>query len=156
MLWHQDKGFALGALARIVRHRLRRVAAPSTQDRKNHGNEDQRRHGRNQQSADHRAAQRRVLLAALTEAEAHGHHADDHRQGGHQHRAQTCAARFQRGADGIAMLVHLLTGKRDDQDRIGGGHANAHDRTHQRGHAQRRPRDEEHPRDARQRTRQAG
>src|SRR5437899_10138392 len=43
------------------------------------GHEEERRHGRENESADHGAPERRVLLAALAEAERHRHHADDHR-----------------------------------------------------------------------------
>src|SRR6185503_816821 len=42
----------------------------------NHGNEDQRRAGGEDQAADHGAAQRRVLFAAVTQTKGHGAHAD--------------------------------------------------------------------------------
>ena len=48
------------------------------------------------QAADHRAAERRVLLAAFAEPERHRHHADDHRERGHQHRPEAREARVER------------------------------------------------------------
>src|SRR5580658_4521551 len=57
------------------------------------GYKEQSSNRRKRQTADHGAAQRRVLLAAFTQTERHGHHADDHREGGHQHRAKTDKAR---------------------------------------------------------------
>src|SRR6185312_5687776 len=47
--------------------------------------EHQRRNRCEQQTAYHGAADRRVLLTAITERERHGHHADDHRQRRHQY-----------------------------------------------------------------------
>ena len=49
----------------------------------------------------------------------------------------------------------LLVGERDDEDAVRGRDADAHDRAHQRGHAERRVREEQHPRDARERARAA-
>ena len=66
-------------------------------DAENDGNEHQRRDGREDQAADDRAAERRVLLAAFAEAERHRHHADDHRERGHQHGAEAHEAGFERG-----------------------------------------------------------
>ena len=40
----------------------------------------------------------RVLLAALADAERHRHHAEDHRTGSHQRRAQACRLRWRRRA----------------------------------------------------------
>ena len=53
----------------------------------------QRRHG---QSADHGTAERGVLLTSLAKREGHRHHADDHRQGRHQHRAKARESGFER------------------------------------------------------------
>ncbi len=54
-----------------------------------------------EQSADHGAAQRRVLLAAFAEAQGHRKHSDDHRQGGHDDRPQARDARRQGGIVGV-------------------------------------------------------
>ena len=59
--------------------------------------------------------------------------------------------RVVRVAPGLALLV----GEGDHQDAVRRRDADAHDRAHQRRHAERRLRDEEHPRDARERARAA-
>src|SRR3954454_20679210 len=59
-----------------------------------HGNKHQRGEGCKDQAADHGAAERRVLLAALAEPKGHGRHADDHGERGHQHRAEPDEAGF--------------------------------------------------------------
>ncbi len=51
------------------------------------------RQRRDQEAADDRAPQRRVLLAALAQAERHRQHADDHRERGHHHRPKARHAR---------------------------------------------------------------
>src|ERR1700732_1376553 len=56
---------------------------------KYHGNKHQGCDGGKDQAADHGAAERRVLLAALAEAERHRQHADNHGQRRHQHRTDT-------------------------------------------------------------------
>src|SRR6185295_18011354 len=53
-----------------------------------HGNKHQGGNRREDQSADHGAPERRVLLAALAETQRHRHHADDHGERRHQHRAE--------------------------------------------------------------------
>ena len=60
-------------------------------------NENQGCNGCAKQPADHGASERRILLAAVAEAERHRHHADNHRKRGHHHRAETRHARFDRG-----------------------------------------------------------
>src|SRR5262249_23134943 len=60
-------------------------------------NEQQRRYGREHQPADHRAAERRVLLAAFAEPERHRQHADDHRERGHDHRPEPRVTGLDRG-----------------------------------------------------------
>ena len=59
-----------------------------TNHAENNGDEKECRDCCDQQAADDRAAERRVLLAAFAEAERHRQHADDHGERGHQHRAQ--------------------------------------------------------------------
>src|ERR1700688_1625119 len=70
---------------------------PSMDDRKHARNEKQRRHGRKQQAANHRAAQRRVLFAAFAQPNRHRHHPDHHCQRRHDHRTYAHVAGFQRG-----------------------------------------------------------
>ena len=60
----------------------------AVEQREHRRHEEQRRDRREREAADDRAAERRVLLAAFAEPERHRHHADDHRQRGHQHRAE--------------------------------------------------------------------
>src|ERR687888_2127681 len=61
---------------------------PPAQEAVDDRDEEQRGERRHRESADHGAAQRRVLLAALAEPERHRQHADDHGQRGHQHGTQ--------------------------------------------------------------------
>ena len=49
----------------------------------------------------------------------------------------------------------LIVGEGDDEDAVRGRHADAHDRPHERRHAQRRVREKEHPGDAGERARAA-
>src|SRR6185369_2339218 len=58
-----------------------------------HGNEHQRGDRCKNQTADHGAAERRVLLAALAEPERHRQHADDHGERRHQYRTEADEAR---------------------------------------------------------------
>ena len=46
---------------------------------------------------------------------------------------------------GVVPLPALVVGEGDQQDAVGRGHADAHDRPHQRRHADRRLRQEQHP-----------
>src|SRR6185312_10056739 len=61
---------------------LRGTPRATAQQAVHGGNEDQGREGCEDQAADHRAAQRRVLFAALADTERHRDHADDHGAGG--------------------------------------------------------------------------
>src|SRR6266851_10265372 len=90
--------------------------------------------GGEQQSANNRAAEGRILFASLAESEGHGHHADDHRESGHHHRSETRGAGLESRAEGIFGVSKPFVRKRDDQNAVGRGHADAHDRAHQRGH----------------------
>ena len=64
--------------------------------------------------------------------------------------------RMESGGEGGVVRVHavlaLIVGEGDDEDAVGGRHADAHDRPHQRGHAEGGAGDEQHPEDARQHT----
>ena len=66
-------------------------------DGKEGGHEEECGDGCQQQAADDGAAERRVLFAAVAQAEGHGHHADDHGEGGHEHGAEADKAGVQRG-----------------------------------------------------------
>ena len=58
------------------------------------------------------------------------------------------------GRDRIFSFRHLFCGKAHNQNAVCGGNAHAHDRSHQRGYAQSRVRDEQEPGDSGQRRRQ--
>src|SRR5258708_25283440 len=77
------------------------------------------------QATDYRSAERRVLLAAIAEAERHRGHADDHRERRHQHRAKTDKPGLDRGRDRVAQFFIALAGKADHQHAVGGGDAHA-------------------------------
>src|SRR5258707_4104457 len=55
-----------------------RLGVVPVNDAEDDGNEDERGDRREDQAADDGAAERRVLLAALAQAQCHGRHADDH------------------------------------------------------------------------------
>src|SRR5215813_6170182 len=74
-------GVAASSVARLR-------AAPAVEQAEHRGHEDERRDRGAQQAADDRPAERRVLLAALTQPERHRDHADDHGERGHQHGAE--------------------------------------------------------------------
>src|SRR5580704_16119145 len=58
--------------------------ALAVQEAEYRGYKNERCDGGAEQTADDRATERRILLAAIAEAEGHGNHADDHGQGGHE------------------------------------------------------------------------
>src|SRR5579885_1102007 len=100
-------GTAAGGLR--MRGKLRRPGpAAAMQQGKHSGNKDQGRDRGEQQAADHRAAQRRVLFAALAHSQRHGHHADDHGERRHDHRAETREAGGQRGFHRVAAAMHMM------------------------------------------------
>src|SRR5437762_7809420 len=113
----------------------RRAPAEDAVDQRN---EEERGEGRHQEAADDRAAQRRVLLAPLAEAERHRQHAEAHGERGHQHRAQAGGAGREGGRARIVALQHLVVRERDDEDAVRGGDADANDGAHEGGHAERR------------------
>ena len=106
--------------------------------------------------ADDGTAKRRILLAAFTQAKRHGNHADDHRQGRHHDGAKACAAGFNCRKEGIMMLFKPSLCERDDEDRICGGDAHAHDGAHQCRHAERGVGSEQKQHNASQRGGQRG
>src|ERR1700683_2896466 len=72
---------------------------------KYHGNKHQRGDCCKNQTADHGAPERGVLLAALTEAKCHRQNAANHGQRGHQHRTDTDEPGFDRRRDRVAALL---------------------------------------------------
>ena len=118
---------------------------------------EERCHCGQQQSADHRASQRSVLLTAVAQAERHRHHADDHGQGGHQHRAEADKAGIQRGAPRVAhQHFHLLARETHHQDGVSRGDTHAHDGAGKRRYAEPGVGQEQEPHDSGQRRRQCG
>src|SRR3954465_121183 len=88
----------------------------AVQQREYGRDEEQGRDRRERAPADHGAAERRVLLAAFTEAERHGHHADDHRQRGHQHRPEARDPRLDGGHARVGARGELVLREADDED----------------------------------------
>src|SRR5882724_10720542 len=76
--------------------RRQRCWFTALQNAVHHGDKEQRAEGGDDQTANHRPAERCVLLSAIAKTEGHRHHADDHRSGGHDHRAQPHVARLER------------------------------------------------------------
>jgi hypothetical protein len=113
-----------------------------------HGHEKQSGDGCQQQAADHGAAERSVLLAAFAEAERHRQHAHDHGQRRHNHRTQARVAGFERGGNRVGARLALIVGEVDQQNAVGGGHADTHDGAHQGWHVDGGLGDEEHQQDA--------
>src|ERR1039457_7453414 len=62
-------------------------------------NEKESGEGGAHQPADHGAAQRRIFLAAIAQAERHRNHADDHRKRRHQHRPEASESRLDGSQD---------------------------------------------------------
>ena len=79
-----------------------------------------------------------VLLTAFSAAERHRHHADDHRERRHDHRAEPLEPRVARRVDGAAAARDLVFREAHDEDAVGRRDADAHDRAGQRRHADRR------------------
>src|SRR5205814_10350878 len=77
--------------------------------------------GRERQPADDDAAEGGVLLPALAEPEGHGEHAEDHRQRGHDDRAEACRPGGECGVVGVELLLlALLVRVLSDEDLIAG------------------------------------
>src|SRR6185312_6993950 len=104
--WPVSTGPASGFLSGICLSRLDRGAgsggpfflvmcgSPAVNDAEDHGNEDQRGAGGEDQAADHGAAQRRILFAAIAQPQRHRAHADDHGQRRHADRTEAGEACF--------------------------------------------------------------
>src|SRR5215470_17166558 len=88
---------------------LRHGAMPAPMEQAEHGgNEDQSGDGGAEEAADDRAAERRVLLAAVAQAEGHGNHADDHGQRRHEHGSEARYSRLDGGLARVAVLGQAL------------------------------------------------
>ena len=118
------------------------------------GHKQERCHGCHEETADDGAPQGGVLLAALAQAERHGEHADDHGEGRHEHGAKAGVARLKGRFPRVLALVPEVVREGDQEDRVGGRHADAHDGPHQRRDAQGRSRQEEDPQDSAQGSRE--
>src|ERR1019366_10203484 len=96
-------GWGMGGSEVGFRRRLWAVAPVN--DAEHYRDEEERRDSGEDQAADHGAPERRILFAALAQAERHRQHADHHRQRRHQHRAQTHESSLERGLRRIADLA---------------------------------------------------
>jgi hypothetical protein len=124
-------------------------------ERENRGHEEQGRSCREAQTTDDGTTERRVLLATLAQAQSHRHHADDHGERRHQHRAEAGEAGLECRRQGIdALFAHAIAREAHHQDAVGGGDADGHDGAGERRNTDRRLRQEEHPDDAGQGRRQ--
>src|SRR5208283_2432363 len=128
---------------------------PAVNDGKDARHKEKSSQGGEEQAADDRAAQGRVLLAAFAKADGHGHHADDHRECGHNHGTHTDEARLQSCVSSAPALVQLFAREGNHQDAVRGSHTHTHDSAGQRRNAQGCVGEQEHPTDPRQRARQS-
>src|SRR5580704_14576019 len=103
----------------------------SAQQAVNQRNHKQGGDGGHHEAPDNGAAQRRILLAAFSQAQGHGKHTDNHSAGGHDHGAYASVAGGERGGAGVHAFFALVVGEYHHQDAVGGGHADTHNRTHQ-------------------------
>ena len=143
---HDESASALHSIGSRV-HRVQRWRMDGCFSLKNGVNrrqDSQSSERRNDQPADHRAAQRRRLRSALAEPDRHRQHAEDHRGRGHQDRAQPAGSAFLRRLQIAPPLMPRPFGERDQQNRVRHRDSNRHDRAHERLHVQRRPRDQQH------------
>src|SRR4029434_5126326 len=62
--------------------------APPVENAKHRRDKNQRSSRGTQQTTDDGPPERGVLLAAFAQSKGHGNHADDHGEGGHEHRAK--------------------------------------------------------------------
>src|SRR5690242_9112514 len=149
--WPDKIRMPANSLKRLLRRKVNAAAAfaPAVNHGENAGHEKERREGRENQPADDRTAERGVLLAALAKTDGHRHHADNHRESGHQNGAYADKARFESRVAGVLSFRHLLAGKGNHEDAVGGGDAHAHDGAGQRGNVQGGPGNEKNPANAR-------
>ena len=93
-----------------------------------------------QQAADDRASQRRILFAARFGSDRHRDHAEKRGEGSHQDGAQTHAGSERDGFFHRFAFVVQVTGKFHDQNAVRNDDADHHDHSHQRHHIQSGPR----------------
>ena len=129
-------------------------APPPVQQAEENRNKEQRGGSGKNQPADYGSAEWRVLFSTFPQADRHRHHADDHRQGGHQDRPEAGESRCQRGGYRVLALFHLFLGEADHQNAVGGSHPHTHDGTGQGRNADIGVGDEKEPHDSRQGSRQ--
>src|SRR5580658_5013305 len=73
-----------GMYSSEVGFRRRDAAVMPVNDAEHHRDEEERRNGGEDEPADHGAAERGILFAALTQAQRHRQHADHHRERRHE------------------------------------------------------------------------
>ena len=110
-----------------------RRPAPACSDGEDGGEDGQGGQGRGRQAADDGAPQGRRLLAPLAPAQGHGDHAGDHGATRHEDRPEPSPRPRQGGRAPARLLAcDVPFGERHQQDRVGHGHADRHDRPHER------------------------
>src|SRR5580693_7793086 len=100
-------------------------------------------HGGADQSTDHGAAERRVLLASFANTERHRDHTDYHRKRRHDDGAKARESGIDGSLQRVAAVPEALLGKGHHEDAVRGADAHAHDGTHQGRHAEPGLREEE-------------
>src|ERR1700716_138840 len=90
------------------RSAMRTAAEVPVHDAEHHRNENQSGEGCEGKSTNHGTAERRVLLAAFTQAQRHRYHADDHGKRGHQHWTEAYESGLEGCGERIAVLIQLL------------------------------------------------
>src|SRR5215813_8968743 len=90
-------------IALRLRRRISRTT-PTVDHAEDRGDESECGDGGTQQAANHGAPERRILLAAIPQPQRHGDHADDHGQGGHEHRPKAREARLDGGLQRVAVV----------------------------------------------------
>src|ERR1019366_6930021 len=125
----------------------------AAEDRIDSRYDEQRHHCGSYQPADHSTPQRSILLGTRTERKRHREHPENHRERGHDDRAEADAT----GLDGcgertIAFFAQLV-GEGDQQVAVGDADADRHNRAHKRFDVDGRACYREHPEHAGERAR---
>src|ERR1700730_6318913 len=138
------------------RHRLRQLlysfAVTRVDEAEHCRHEEQRRASGEEQSTDHRATERRVLAGF----DRHRHHADDHRERGHQHGPEPGTTGLEGRGQRVRAGRQPFAGEADYQNAVRRSDAHAHDGPRERWDGERSAGSEEDPNDARKRSRQRG
>ena len=94
------------------------------------------------------ARPRKRFPRALAGCQGHGDHAGDHGKGGHENGAESAGGAFDGGQGGSGRPgARLRLGERDQENRVGHGDADRHDRAHERLNIQRGLRHSQHDHD---------